>query len=146
MDLFEILDLAPFAACEAGGLQAGVADGFQMAEGRLGLRHDGIMVHAPGSGEDHLVGAVMFAHEGAQVIAAEGLHPFGGAKDGAAEGLVDDVVGRVQRLPDFLQDHMAFYFDLFGIEGRVQHDIADHVQGQRHVILQDTRVIGGHLA
>ena len=98
----------------------------------------------------------MFGHEIRQVGLAEPLHPVAVAQDGAAQRLVgigfllqpveDDVVGRVQRLADLLQDHPALDLDLAGVEDRVQQDIGQHIHRQRHVILQDADVIGGHLA
>ncbi len=98
----------------------------------------------------------MFGHKPRQIGAAKGGHPLGRPKDGAAKGLVgvghllqpvkDDVVGRIQRLPDFLQDDMALGLDLFGVEHRVQNDIGNHIQRQRHIGRQDAGVIGCHLA
>jgi len=58
----------------------------------------------------------------------------------------DDVVRRVQRLADLLQDHTALDLDLAVLERRIQQDIGHHVQPQRHVVFQNTHIIGGHLA
>ena len=156
MDLFQILDLAPLSPGETGRLQPRLAHGFQVTEGRLGLPHDGVMVHAPGGGKDHLVRPVMLAHEGPQIALPKGRNPLGRAKNGAAKGLIgignllqpvkDDVIGRIQRLPDFLQDDMPLRLDLLRVEDRVQHDVRNHVQRQPHIGRQDARVIGGHLA
>src|SRR3990167_4616909 len=81
---------------------------------------------------------------GVGVVARERGNPLFRPKDGAAKGLVgvrrllqpvkDDVVGRVQSLPDFLQDHMTFNLDLLLVEGRVQHDVADNIQRKFHVM------------
>ena len=50
------------------------------------------------------------------------------------------------RLPDFLQDHMAFDLDLAGLEHRVQHDVGNHVEREPGVVSENAGVIGGHLA
>ncbi len=58
----------------------------------------------------------------------------------------DDVVRRVVRLADLLQDHAALAFQLLRLEGRVGQDVADDVGAQRGVLLQQLDVIGGLLA
>ena len=58
----------------------------------------------------------------------------------------DDVVGGIQRLTDFLQDHAAFNLDFRIFEERVQQDIGDDIKAEGHVIFQHAGVIGCHLA
>ena len=58
----------------------------------------------------------------------------------------DHVVGRVQRLADFLQNHAAFHGDFIVREHRVQQDVGDQLQRQTAVFGQHARVIGRHLA
>ena len=114
------------------------------------------MIDAPGRRQDHLRRTVIVFHKGLQIGAGELCHALCWAQNGAAKTLIgvghllqpvkDDVVWRVQGLPDFLQDHMAFDLNFLGIKGGVEDDIADHIQCERHVIFQDARVIGRHLA
>ena len=56
-----------------------------------------------------------------------------------------DVVGRVVRLTDFLQDDAPLALQFLGFEGRVGQDVADDVEPQRGVFLQHLDVIGGLL-
>ena len=58
----------------------------------------------------------------------------------------DDVVGRVARLAELLQHHLALALQLGLLEGRVGEDVADHVQRQRHIGFQDAGMEGGLLA
>ncbi len=156
MHLLQILDLAALRTFEGGGLEGRGGLGLHAAKDRLGLCHDGIVINTSRSGQDHLTGAIMFRDKPLQVVARERGNPLFRPKDGAAKGLVgvrrllqpvkDDVVGRVQSLPDFLQDHMTFNLDLLLVEGRVQHDVADNIQRKFHVVLQHAGVIGRHLA
>ena len=56
------------------------------------------------------------------------------------------IVRRVIGLADLLQDHAALDLDLARIKDRVQDDIANHIHRQRHIVFQNARVIGRHLA
>ena len=114
------------------------------------------MVHRAGGGQDHLPRPVAFGDKARQVGLGKGGHPRGLAQDCAADGLAgigdllqpveDDVVRRIQRLADLLQDHAALDLDLIVLEQRVQHDVGNHVQRQQDVVLQHAGVVGGHLA
>ena len=78
------------------------------------------------------------------------------AEDRAAHGLIrergflqpvkDDVIGRVERLPDFLQDHAAFHFDLGLGHLRIAQDVAENIHGQRHIAGQHPGIVGRALA
>ncbi len=66
MHLLQILHLAPLAAREsarAGSLAA--PTGFSPPKIAVGLRHDGVVVHAARRRQDHLVRPVMLADEAA---------------------------------------------------------------------------------
>ena len=58
----------------------------------------------------------------------------------------DDVVGRVVGLADLLQDHGALAFELGRVEGRMQQDVGEDVERERHVLLQHLGVIRGAFA
>ena len=62
------------------------------------------------------------------------------------EVVEDDVVRRVVRLADLLQDHAPLALQFLGLEGGVGQDVADDVGGERGVLLQHLHVIGGLLA
>ena len=55
----------------------------------------------------------------------------------------DDVIRRVIRLADFLQDHAALALELLRREGAVGQDVADDVSPERQVFLEQLHVIGG---
>ena len=57
----------------------------------------------------------------------------------------DDVVRRVVRLADLLQDHPPFALHLLRLEGGVGQDVADDVGGERGILLQHLHVVGGLL-
>ncbi len=58
----------------------------------------------------------------------------------------DDVVGRVLRLPDLLQDDRALAAELAVVQRRVLQDVGDDVDRERHVLLQHLGVVGRVLA
>ena len=58
----------------------------------------------------------------------------------------DDVVGRVFRLPQLLEHDGALARQLVLVQQAVLEHVADHVERQRRVFLQDLGVIGGVLA
>ncbi len=58
----------------------------------------------------------------------------------------NDVVGRVVGLADLLQDHRALAFHLVRVEARIQQDVGEDIERQRHVFLQHLGVVGGALA
>ena len=65
---------------------------------------------------------------------------------GLLELVEDQVVGRVERLADLLQDDAALALQLVGIEHRVAQDVGHHLDAERHVLLEDRGVVGGDLA
>ena len=58
----------------------------------------------------------------------------------------DDVVGRVARLTDLLQHHLALAIEFHRIEGRLGEYVGEDVEPQRHVGLEHPRVKRGLLA
>ena len=88
-----------------------------------------------------------------QLPRGEGVHRFGRAEDRAADRLVaegrlgeaveDDVVGRVVRGADLLQDHMLLALELVRVELGFGQDVGQDVDGQRHVVAQHAGIKGG---
>ena len=121
----------------------------------LDLAHEIVMLDVAGRHRDHALGAVLAVHEGAQLLRGEGLHRLRRAEDRAADRLVaeggfgetveDDVVGRVVRGADLLQDHVLLALELFGVEVRFGQDVGKDVDGKRHVVAEHAGVEGGRL-
>src|SRR5262249_36868275 len=61
------------------------------------------------------------------------------------EQVVDEVVGRVFRLRDFLEDHLTLAVDFFGSKDRLQEDVREQFGGHREVLPQHLRVIASVL-
>ncbi len=84
-----------------------------------------------------------------------GDHALGGAENGTAERMLgpcpplqqveDQIVGRVVRGGDLLQDHVALALQLLPIEHRIDEDVGQHIESQPPVVLENPRVIGGVL-
>ena len=68
-------------------------------------------------------------------------------EDRRLQVIEDDVVGRVARLAQFLQHHLALALQFRPVRrsGLVE-DVADDVQRQRHIVFQDAGMEGGLLA
>jgi len=130
--------------------------GWQLAHQVLGLPQDRVVIHGPRRRQDQPFGPVMRRREGPEILAPERRYPLGRPQDRAADGLPgighflqpveDDVVGRIQRLPDLLQDHPALDLDLVRIEDRVQDDVGHDIQREAYVGLEHPGVVGRHLA
>ena len=67
------------------------------------------------------------------------------AEGGLGEAVEDDVVGRVVRGADLLQDDVLLALEFVGIEGRVLQDVGQEVDGQRHVVRQHAGIEGRRL-
>ncbi len=90
----------------------------------------------------HAARHLAYALFGAQHRASQRL----GGKGGLLEAVEHDVVWRIVRLPDLLQDHAALALKLLRLEGGVGQDVTDDVGGQRGIFLQYLGVIGGLFA
>ena len=58
----------------------------------------------------------------------------------------DDVVGRVVGLANLLQDDAALALQFLRLEAGVGQDVADDIDAQRSIFLQQLDVVGGLLA
>ena len=80
---------------------------------------------------------------------------FRRAKNGAADGLVlvggfgetieNDVVRRIVRRADFLQNHVLFAFEFLGVKIGIGQNVRQDIDGQRHIVFQHARIIRGGL-
>ena len=85
-----------------------------------------------------------------QLLRGEGFHRLGRAEDRAADRLVaerrfgeaveHDVVRRVVRGADLLQDHMLLALELGVVEFRFGQDVGQDVDGKRHVVAEHAGV------
>ena len=125
------------------------------AEPLLDLAHEVVVLDVAGGDHDHALGAVLAFDEVVELLRGEGLHRFRRAEDRAADRLVaegglgetveDDVVGRVVRGADLLQDHMLLALELVRVEFGFRQDVGKDVDGQRHVVAEHAGVVGGRL-
>ena len=124
--------------------------GGERGEGCCDLGDEGVVVEVAGGGEDHVGGgeaAGVLVEDDVLVEAGDG---FGGAEDGAAEGvalpevlgeeLVDEVVGVVFVHLDLFEDDALFLGDVFGGEGGVEDEVGEEVEGGGDVFVEDLDV------
>ena len=57
--------------------------------------------------------------------------------ESARENVVEQIFRIVQVHLDFFEDHLAFFFHIFGIEFRAQHQIGDDVKRDRQMLVQN---------
>ena len=156
MDLVEVTVLAELAALVAGAFGGRRRHRWQISKMGAHEVDQRLMLQRAGGGDHHAVRAIVARHVGGQRLARHRAHALLGTEHGAAHGLrrvggvlemvEDDVVGRVVRLADLLQDHAALALDLLGDEGGMGEDVADDVGGEAEVFLQHLAVIGGAFA
>src|SRR5262245_10551811 len=99
-----------------------------------------------GGREHHAPGAVMVTQIAEHRVPPESADDLGSTQYGPAHRLIrkrpflemveDDVVGRVVRLADLLQDHRALALELLALEGRVLKDVRQDVERQRKVLFE----------
>ena len=112
--------------------------------------NDLVVVHGSGRSDDHRLRAVALGVERGDRIAADAGNGLVGAEDGTPqlgvavhaehELVVDEVGGIVVAHGDLLEDHAPLGVDVLGAQERGGDDVADHVDGQREVAVQDTCV------
>ena len=108
------------------------------------------------SDQDHAGRAVIRAHIFAQIAFGKPGDGFFGAEDRPAHRLTRiacglqmfeyEIVRRVARLPEFLNDDFAFAFQLVGDEARMNENVGQKIEGERNIVSQNARVIGGLFA
>ena len=111
-----------------------------------------IVVDGTGRSQHHAVAAVIAAHKILQRPPVETFDFLRGTQDRATHGLFgkgafleqvkDQIVRCVVDLGDFLLDDPALAFQFLVAERRVLQDIGQHVDRERHVVFQDTGVVG----
>ena len=117
---------------------------------------DDVVVDVAGHRHDHRGRAVVLAPEALDLLAGQGLDRGLGAGDGPAERgvgapgllgeeLVDDVVGVVVVHGDLVEDHVALGLDVVGGQQRAGDHVAEDVDGQRQVLVEDPGVEAGVL-
>ena len=129
--------------------QRRLAARLERAEALFDLAHEGVVIDGAGSDDDHPVRRILPLEEAPQLLRGERANRFGRAQDGPAERLVperglgeaveDDVVGRIVRRADLLQDDMLLALQLILVEFRIHQNVGEDVDRERHVVLQDAR-------
>ncbi len=99
-----------------------------------------------GGGDDHVAGHETLLVKIPHRVALELLDRILGPQDGLAqrmifpeilgEDFVDQVVGIVLVHLYFFEDDAALAADVIGIEHRIQHQVAEHLHGDGHVLVQ----------
>ena len=114
-----------------------------------------LVVQVPGRGDDDVGGAIDAAEEGSELLAAETEDALPRTEDRAPQGMVGperlgeelhhEVVGGVLHHLDLLEDDLLLLGHLDGIEERVHYDVAEDLDGQGKVLVEDLQVEGGVL-
>ncbi len=156
MHLVEVARLAELAAPVEAGAHRRRLHARQVGEMAVHQVQNMRVLQPPRRGDHHVIGGIVPPHVAGQRRAREAPDHLLGAEHRPAhrlrgerrllEMVEDDVVRRVVRLADLLQDHPALALQLLGLEGRVGQDVADDVGGERRVLLQHLDVVGGLLA
>ena len=156
MQLFQIAVDAAFAAAVAG--RRGLRRRLRRQGGESAPRQvaQAFVVHRAGRREDHARRRVAALQPVAQGAGAERRNALRGAEHRPPDRLVGiggllkvvehDIVGRVARLADFLNDYVLFARQFVLGEGRLEEDVAEEVDGERQVFRKCPRVISGVLA
>ena len=107
------------------------------------MAHQLVVVDLACGRKHHALSAIVGLHELAQIGGAEAFHALGCAEDGSADGLlgksrllqqlIGDLVGAVAGRRDFLQDHLAFAFQLALGMARVQQNVGQDVEAEPDV-------------
>ncbi len=130
--------------------EAGGGTGGERAEGGGDLGDEVVVLDVAGGGEDHVGRGEAAGVLGEDDLLVEAGDGFGGAEDGAAEGvalpevlgeeLVDEVVGVVFVHFDFFEDDALFFGDVVGGEGGVEDEVGEEVEGGGDVFVEDLDV------
>jgi hypothetical protein len=155
MRLFEIARLALVAAVEGREFRAVAQALGQRREALAGEPHELLMIDRARRREHHARRVIALVHVALQRLAAEAVHRVHRAENGAAKRLArigrfekmveDEIVRRVERLPDLLNDDAAFALEFLGLEDRVLEDVGEQIDGEREVVAENARIIGRHL-
>ena len=114
----------------------------------LGQRDQRVVIDLAGGDQDQAAGAILVARASRagrrRVIAAmlasspSTERPSGWSAKAALQQIVeDDVVGRVARFAQFLQDDVLLALQLVGVEMRAQDQVGDQLDAERQMLGQD---------
>ncbi len=152
MGLIEIAGFAMFTAKIGAAFAFGLLMVWQIAEMILHKVEHLLVMQIASSSDYHVARSIMRLHVTHHGFALHRCDEALGAQCRAAHGLIakrrflkiieNDVVRRVIGLTDFLQDHAALTLDFLFQKRAVGQDIADDIDAQRQVFLQQFDVIG----
>ena len=135
------------------GSGAGLAGPLNEANLLFDLGEHGLMIDRAGGGDDD-VRRLVIAHEiVAQLGVVERAHGLRRAEDRAAERLIgkrhhvqmfeDEIVRRVGDGADLLDDDVLLARQFHAVERGLGQNVGQHVERERHVVLEHARIIGG---
>lgn len=124
-------------------------------EGLADLAYDRGVVDVAGGGDDQVGGVVVLLVEAGDLTAVQRVDRVDGAEDRAAQGRVaehrvrEQVVHAVARVVlghrDLFEDDATFGVDVLDGDQRAGQHVADDIDGQRQVGVEDPRVVAGVL-
>ncbi len=137
MGLFEIIIATDVAAAKARGLGDAFAALGEGREQRMPRFHQRVVIDRARGDQHHGARAVVLRHVSHEVAARKPRDGILAAEDRPAHRLVritgllkqieNEIVGRVARLTDFLDDDLALARQLAFLEGGIEQDIGDHI-------------------
>src|SRR5581483_3045740 len=156
MHLLELARLAQIATDIARGIAARDALARELAEGAPRQRQHLLVLDIAGGGQQHAGRGIVAAHIVRDAVAIDAADDLAPAQDRPAHRLIrkstlleeveDEIVWRVDRLADLLQDDSALALELVAVEDGVLKDIGENVDGEPDILLEHLRVIGRVLA
>ena len=122
------------------------AAGRERAEVARDQLDEAVVLDVAGRGENHVAGLEALLEEADQRVLLEAADGFAGAEDGLAERMalpeilhedfMDQRVGIVLVHLDLFEDHAALAGDLLRGEDRVQHQVREHIERGRNVLVE----------
>src|ERR1700730_467926 len=152
VQLLKIAVLAPVTAGVSRGLRCRRSVRWRASEKLFGKVDDAVMIEVSGCRQHHAPRAVMGAQIGEHRVPSESADDLRPPQYRPPHRLIgesaflviveDDVVGRVVRLADLLQDPRALALELLAVEGRVLKNVGQYVERQRKVLFEYFGIVG----
>ena len=113
------------------------------------------MLDSARCGDKHLPGTIMAAHESAKIVAGKSTDTVNRAENrpaksvaavrGFGEHVKDDIIRRVLRLTDLLNDHTTLALDLLVGHGRLGENVRQNVDSHIKIFGEQPQIIGRFL-
>ena len=155
MHLFEVALLDMGAAAEPRRLGRRTGRAVERSKTLFHLGQHGLMLDGAGRGDDDVRRLVIAREIFAQLGVVERAHRLGRAEDRAAERLIgkrhhvemleDQIVRRVGHRADLLDDDVLLARQFHAVESGLGQNVGQHVERERHVVLEHARIVSGAL-